>query len=136
MAATGNLHQLVFVSSRVIHWLFTWSWQILIVLSVAWMAIKLDRSKSAAVRYRIWLLSVLVVSILPLLSAITQSFHFEGVATPINWPTARFEDFGGTPPININAPAPSFSWLSMGWIVLLAIWAAGAIFSTLKFCVR
>jgi hypothetical protein len=82
MPLLSSIEQMVSFSSIVIGWLVTWSWQVFVLVGVAWVAIKLDRSKSATIRYRIWLIAILAVSLLPLLTLLSHSLRLPTVIAP------------------------------------------------------
>jgi beta-lactamase regulating signal transducer with metallopeptidase domain len=49
--------------------LLVWSWQALVLLVCAWLALKICRVKSPALRHRVWLIALITVALLPLLAA-------------------------------------------------------------------
>jgi beta-lactamase regulating signal transducer with metallopeptidase domain len=103
---------------------FFWGFQALILFGAAWLAVKLDRSRSAGVRHRIWLLSFIAVAALPLLSLANSILPLLGAASPIAWPPGGVDSAFGD-----QAPLPAgtaISLVSVVWVVLCAAWAAGA----------
>jgi beta-lactamase regulating signal transducer with metallopeptidase domain len=129
MAGTGSADQIISLSGELTRWLFTWSWQALLLLGVAWVWLKLDRSRSAATRYRIWLIAIVAVSGLPLLSALIHRLHLPIAQAP--FPVGDINDISG--PVVILQAAPSaLSWPTIIWPLLLATWLAGVIISLLR----
>ncbi|MGH9834380.1 MAG: hypothetical protein ACRD9Y_15270, partial [Blastocatellia bacterium] len=49
--------------------LLVWSWQALALLACVWLALKICRVKSPALRHQVWLIALITVALLPLLSA-------------------------------------------------------------------
>ena len=47
----NSIDQIVSFSGSTIRWLFTWSWQSFILLAVAWLAVKINASCGATIRY-------------------------------------------------------------------------------------
>src|SRR5262249_13370166 len=129
MLGTSSADQIIPFSAEAIHWLFTWSWQSFLLLGVAWAASKLDRSRSAVTRYRIWLIAILVVSALPLISALIHNLHLPTAQAP--FPVV---DIGGaSAPVSVSEVArPALPWTSIVWPLLCALWSAGVIISLLR----
>src|SRR3954452_10856559 len=73
MTAMNSLNQIIDFSYDSIRWLFTWSWQAMLVLAVGWISLKVDRSRNATSRFRIWLSSIVVVALLPVLDLVFWS---------------------------------------------------------------
>ena len=129
MWGTANTDQIISLFREMIHWLFTWSWQVFLLLGVAWAGLKLDRSRSATTRYRIWLIAILAVSALPLLSTLSHSLHLPVALAP--FPAGDTGD--AAPPVGIPPQArPSFAWPSIIWPVLFASWIAGVSISLIR----
>ena len=80
--ATNNIDQFISLSGDVIRWLLTWSWQLCLLLGVAWAVLKLDRSGSPVIRYRIWLIALLAALALPLLTTISHRLNLPGAIAP------------------------------------------------------
>src|SRR5438067_2012703 len=78
----SSIDHIISLSSNVIRWLLTWSWQVFLLLGVAWVVLKLDRSRSPAIRYRIWLIAIIAVAALPLLTTISHILHLPGAIAP------------------------------------------------------
>ena len=82
----SNLHQFVsdcFGSFAGV--MFLWTIQTFIVLGCTWIAVKIDPSRSAATRYRIWLIAILLCGVLVPLSLLFRSLPAparSGVADP------------------------------------------------------
>ena len=129
MTGTSSIDQIISLSSGVIHWLFTWSWQALLLLGVSWIWLKFDRSRSATTRYRIWLIAVLAVVALPLLSFLSRSLHLPVVQTPFPIGDAGEVAVPLTIPL---AGRSTFSWPSIIWPLLFVLWLAGVIVSLLR----
>jgi beta-lactamase regulating signal transducer with metallopeptidase domain len=127
--ATNNIDQFISLSGDVIRWLLTWSWQLCLLLGVAWAVLKLDRSGSPVIRYRIWLIALLAALALPLLTTISHRLNLPGAIAP--FPLENIGDaskFAEVPEI----ARPAFSWPSMVWPVLFALWASGVIILLLR----
>jgi len=82
MEGTSSSDQIISLSGELIHWLFSWSWQAFLLLGVTWVWLRLDRSRSAATRYRIWLIALVAVAALPLLGALSQRLRLPGPPAP------------------------------------------------------
>ena len=82
MMGVDSADQIISLTAGMMRWLFTWSCQAFLLLGLAWVGLKLDRSRSATTRYRIWLIALVAVAALPLLSLLT--FHWK--ATCLNPP--------------------------------------------------
>src|SRR5215475_11555776 len=54
--------------------LLVWSWQALALLALAWLALKICRMKSPALRHQVWLFGLVAVAALPLSSLAIQRF--------------------------------------------------------------
>ena len=54
--------------------LLIWSWQALAMLALAWLALKICRMKSPALRHQVWLFGLVAVATLPLSSLAIQRF--------------------------------------------------------------
>ena len=130
MGPPPGLDQIVDASRDLARLPITWSWQMLQVLAVAWLALKFDRSHSAATRYRVWLIALLVSAALPLLSALCKSLP--GPPLPSLLPAAGTENI---PTVStIGMPVPGFLWRSLVWPILLILWATGATVQILRLC--
>jgi beta-lactamase regulating signal transducer with metallopeptidase domain len=126
MTGTSSADPIISLTAGVIHWLFTWSCQAFLLLGLAWVGLKLDRSRSATTRYRIWLIAVLVVAALPLLGALSQRLRLP--VPPAPFPTGNIDVI--TIPVGApSAARPAFSWSSMIWPALFVSWAAGVMIS-------
>lgn len=125
----GSADQIISLTAGVIHWLFTWSCQAFLLLGLAWVGLKLDRSRSATTRYRIWLIALLAVAALPLLGALSQMLRLPGAAA-----TFPAGDIGVIAiPVGVpQAARPAFSWPSIIWPALFVSWAAGVMISLLR----
>lgn len=129
MALISSIDQIISLSGDVMRWLLTWSWQVLLILGVAWAVLKLDRSRSPAIRYKVWLIALIAASALPLLTTISHSLRLPAVIVP--FPAEITLD---TPAVaEVREPArPAFSWPSLGWPLLFILWAAGVTISLLR----
>src|SRR5262245_65408590 len=92
MTGTDSADQIISLTAGVIHWLFTWSCQAFLLLGLAWVGLKLDRSRSATTRYRIWLIALLAVAALPLLSALNQRLRLQVAMGPLPAGDIRSEE--------------------------------------------
>ncbi len=122
MMGVGSADQIISLTAGVINWLFTLSCQAFLILGLAWVWLKLDRSRSATTRYRIWLIALIAIAALPLLGALSQKLRL-----PV--PQAAFPT-GDIAVISIpvgalQAARPAFSWPSIIWPALFVSWAAG-----------
>src|SRR4051812_72381 len=125
----NSINQIISLSNDVMRSLLTWSWQVFFLLGVAWAWLKLDRSKSPAVRYRIWLIAIIAVSALPLLTLLSHTLHLPSAIAPfpveITGDPLTFAD--------MREPArPAISWPSLVWLILFALWAVGVIVTLLR----
>jgi beta-lactamase regulating signal transducer with metallopeptidase domain len=129
MAPINSIDHIISLSGNAIRWLLTWSWQVCLLLGVAWVVLKLYRSRSPAIRYRIWLIAIIAVSALPLLTTISHSLHLSGAIAPfpVEW-TAEAPPFADIQEV----ARPAFSWPSLVWPSLFALWATGVIVSLLR----
>jgi beta-lactamase regulating signal transducer with metallopeptidase domain len=129
MTRMGSADQIISLTAGVIHWLFTWSCQAFLLLGLAWVGLKLDRSRSANTRYRIWLIALLAVAALPLLSVLSQRLRLPVVIAPF-----PAEEVGVIAiPVGVpQAVQPAFSWLSLIWPALFVSWVAGVMISLLR----
>jgi beta-lactamase regulating signal transducer with metallopeptidase domain len=129
MMGVGSVDQIISLTAGVIHWLFTWSCQAFLLLGLAWVGLKLDRSRSATTRYRIWLIALLAVAALPLLGALSQRLRLPGL--PVTFPAG---DIGVIAiPVGVpQATRPTFSWPAIIWPALFVSWAAGVMISLLR----
>jgi beta-lactamase regulating signal transducer with metallopeptidase domain len=62
--------------------LLVWSWQALALLALAWLALKICRMKSPALRHQVWLFGLVAVATLPLTSLAIQRFPSFRPASP------------------------------------------------------
>jgi beta-lactamase regulating signal transducer with metallopeptidase domain len=129
MMEVVNADQIISFTAGVIQWLFTWSCQAFLLLGLAWVVLKLNRSRSATTRYRIWLIALLAVAALPLLGALSQRLRL-----PVPPATFPVGDIGGVAiPVGVpQAARPAFSWQSLIWPALFVSWAAGVMISLLR----
>jgi beta-lactamase regulating signal transducer with metallopeptidase domain len=125
MTGIGSADQFISVSGEVIRWLFTWSLQTFLLLGLVWAWLKLDRSRSATTRHRVWLIAVLAVAALPLFGALSQRLRLPA-------PVVVFQFGEIVPPVPVGefrAARPAFSWSSILWPALFIFWAAGVTIS-------
>jgi beta-lactamase regulating signal transducer with metallopeptidase domain len=129
MMGEVSADQIISLTAGVIHWLFTWSCQAFLLLGLAWIGLKLDRSRSAITRYRIWLIALLAVAALPLLGAFSQRLRL-----PVPPATFPVGDIGVIAiPVGVpQAARPAFSWPLIIWPALFVSWAAGVMISLLR----
>src|SRR5262245_12550046 len=129
MTGTDSADQIISLTAGVIHWLFTWSCQAFLLLGLAWVGLKLDRSRSATTRYRIWLIALLAVAALPLLSALNQRLRLQVAMGPL--PAG---DIGAIAiPVGVpQAARVAFSWPSIIWPALFVLWVIGVMISLLR----
>jgi beta-lactamase regulating signal transducer with metallopeptidase domain len=129
MTGTASADQIISLTAGIILWLFTWSCQAFLLLSIAWVGLKLDRSRSASIRYRIWLIALLGVAALPLLSVLSQRLRLP--VTPTPFPVGDFSVMAVPAGVPQAAP-PAFSWTSLIWPALFVLWLAGVMISLLR----
>src|SRR5262245_47574499 len=129
MAGTGSVEQIISSTTEISLWLFIWSCQSFLLLSVAWAGLKLDRSRSAATRYRIWLIAILAVASLPIISAFSQSLRSPVVLVSV--PVGGADVIAVTEGI-MKAGQPAFLWISFIWTTLFVLWMTGAVISMLR----
>src|SRR5262245_39709701 len=129
MMRVGSADQIISLTSGVVQWLFTWSCQAFLLLGLAWVGLKLDRSRNATTRYRIWLIALLAVAALPLLGALSQRLRLPG--PPATFPAG---DIGVIAiPVGLQQAArPGFSWPSLIWPALFVSWMAGVMISLFR----
>ena len=129
MLGTASADQIISLSSEAVQWLFTWSCQAFLLLVVAWVGLKLDRSRSATTRYRIWLIALLAVAALPLLTVLSQRLRLP--VPLVSFPASENAPVAVAvgPP---QAARPSLAWPSIIWPLLFAIWSTGALISLLR----
>ena len=126
-------------------WLLVWSWQALALLTVVWLALKICRVRSPALRHQVWLIALVTVAALPLLSAAVKRLPLpESNSRALSYVSAIPRSVivaapADTPaPVNqsrvtANAPAPkkpAFTWASVRasvWATIFSIWAAGVL---------
>jgi beta-lactamase regulating signal transducer with metallopeptidase domain len=130
MLQPSNLHHIVSASfESPLGVLFIWTCQAFVVLGMAWVAVKLDWSHTAAIRCRIWLIAMAASAALPALS-----FFFRTLPAPAMAVVPRVTNVSG----QISAlPGPIASphislWVVLIWLVLPALWIAGVIASLLR----
>src|SRR5262249_33292981 len=125
MNALHGIDQIISFSRDGLGWLFTWSCQIMLLLAGAFAAVRLDRSRTALIRYRIWLIALIASAALPILGAICE--RLPGPVIPASLPLITI-----SPPLPGQPPATPLigpSWPALVWPVLFAFWAAGALLS-------
>src|SRR5262245_11944950 len=116
-----GLDQAATLSFRFAGWLFTWSWQVLLVLGIAWLGAKLDRSHNPVARYRVWLIAALVATLLPLLVMLGGWIRWPVPVATISWPAISVGDFRPTGFQSTMPDSPSRTW-----ILVALFWWAGA----------
>jgi beta-lactamase regulating signal transducer with metallopeptidase domain len=126
---TNNIDQIISLSGDIVRWLLTWSWQLCLLLGVAWAVLKFDRSGSPVIRYRVWLIALLAALALPILTTISHRLHLPGAipAFPLE-NTGDAPSFGEIPSVG----RPAFFWPSLVWPVLFALWAGGVVVLLLR----
>ncbi len=125
--------------------LLMWSWQALLLIGLAWLLCRFDRSRRASVRHQIWLFSLSAVALVPLLS-------FTGGWLPVDIPQSdlmtRMVDLPGAiaPPsiapsaqpldsLTVNAldgVTTQKSWSLYAYAGLCMMWLGGMSVSLLK----
>src|SRR5262245_31101344 len=122
----NSINRIISLSDDVIRWLLIWSWQVFLVLAVAWAVLKLDRSRSPAIKYKVWLIAIIAAAALPLLTTLSHSLHLPSTIAPF-----PVEITGAAPTFaEIPDPVePAFSWTSLVSPILFLLWAAGVAIS-------
>src|SRR5262245_535759 len=129
MMGVDSADQIISLTAGMMRWLFTWSCQAFLLLGLAWVGLKLDRSRSATTRYRIWLIAFVAVAALPLLGALSQRLRLPGPPAP--FPAGNISVIAI--PIGVpQAARPAFSWPSIIWPALFVSWAAGVMISLFR----
>ena len=117
-----------------------WSWQFLLLLTVTWLGVKLDRSRTAAARYRLWLAGLAACVLLPFWGAIVGMIPpTSPVAAPVGFVTQITRPEVGlvlpedTPPVVVadirRIPAAKPLWDPIRlWRLAVGLWAAGCAF--------
>ena len=131
MSPIDSANQIIALSGDVIRWLLTWSLQVFLLLGGAWVVLKFDRSRSPAVRYRIWLVALIAVLALPLLTTISHRLNLPGAIAPF-----QLESTGDASAVaEVQGVAGRvFAWPSLVWPFLFALWAGGVIILLLRLC--
>jgi beta-lactamase regulating signal transducer with metallopeptidase domain len=118
-----NVEQFVLFSREVSLGLLLWSCQSALLLGVAWGGLKMDRSRSARTRCRIWLMALVMVAVLPVLNHLAPSLHLSANSVA----RLPLERIAPAPvPQAIPAP-PEFHWASLVYPLLFAIWIVGVL---------
>jgi len=120
--------------------MLVWSWQFFLLLAVTWLGVKLDRSRTSAARYTLWLTGLAACVLLPLWGTImgifpptspaagpvrlmTQFTRPEaGFALPEDMPQVVIEDSS-----RIHNARPLWN-PSLLWCLGVALWATGCTF--------
>jgi beta-lactamase regulating signal transducer with metallopeptidase domain len=97
---TGVTDWISALADRGVIGLLVWSWQSLVLLTCVWFFLRVSRLKSAAQRYRIWLLSLIALAVLPLATKLAHSLPELG---PVNSTWNRVID---APRKAVNLAAP------------------------------
>ena len=150
MENTGNL--LVALSANTLYFLLIWSWQAALLLSAVWFTLKLDRSRTAVVRHRIWVLGLIGVATLPLGAAVGDLVPLPR-SGPLNYVaeipaaiTSAISPLRSTsgrapvePAVDNGEPAAdrqrSVRWASVVRSMLFLAWIAGSMTALCRFCV-
>jgi beta-lactamase regulating signal transducer with metallopeptidase domain len=118
-----NVEQFILFSREVSLGLLLWSCQSALLLGVAWGGLKLDRSRSARTRCRIWLMALVMVAVLPILNRLAPSLHLS-VNSVTRLPLERIAPAPVSPAI---PAAAEFHWASLIYPLLFAIWIVGVL---------
>jgi beta-lactamase regulating signal transducer with metallopeptidase domain len=126
MPQPTNWHQFVAISFQsLIGILCIWAIQTFVVLGVAWIAARVDPSRSAATRCRIWLIAVLACAALVPLSLFFRSLPApEAAFTPTSIVVATPVVHG---PLPVSTPHTSLPSLAVQF-ALPALWVLGVVF--------
>src|SRR5215211_2325918 len=119
-------------SSEAARFLFAWSWQAFLLLAVVYIIIQFFRFRAASIRYRVWMVGLIAVALLPLCTALIQNLSFpqsksEALKMIVDAPQVVM-----AVPVtqtNLNMPMPRkatdvFSATQL-WSLVFAIWAMG-----------
>lgn len=121
--------------------LLMWSWQALVLLGCVWLALKICRVKSPALRHQIWLIALITVALLPLLAAAARRLP-QSNSRALSYVTAipraviAASPTAMPAPVNqtriaTNIPAPKkpifarASVQALVWAAIFLIWAVG-----------
>ena len=120
MIRTNSFDILLFARSLAF-WLFTWSWQTCALVAIAWGAVKLDLSRSATTRFRIWLSAVVMCAAIPALD-----LFFSSLPTPASKPLQIVVGGGPFALSASSAPAQTgWPWLSIVCAAIGLLWLTG-----------
>lgn len=125
-----NAEPFILFSRAAVLGLLLWSCQSALLLGGAWGALKLDRSRSATTRCRIWLLALAMVAVLPLLNRLAPILSFSVSRVP-PLPLERIAPVAA-PPATTPASVPEFHWASLVWLALFVVWIAGVLAALLR----
>ncbi|MDX2041661.1 MAG: M56 family metallopeptidase [Acidobacteriota bacterium] len=125
-------------------WLLAWSWQTLLLLGGVWLALKLCRVKSPALRHHVWLASLIAVALLPLLATALERLPMPqsnsralAYVPTIPQPTVFIELPMATVTASDAATTAATSKTPVIVAALLAVgfglWAVGVLISLLQF---
>ena len=132
--------------------LFMWGWQALLLLGFVWLIQKLYRPRMSALRYKIWLLGLIAIALLPFWIVIFSHVPLpQSPPVPLGYvaglpkaitpglspvpPVAQADqegsvDGGGVTPRPVSLGGPSLIWF---W--LFAAWVIGATITLLRLCI-
>jgi len=144
------INPFVAASAKGAAWLLVWSWQALALLTVVWLALKICRVKSPALRHQVWLIALVTVALLPLLAAVVKRLPLpQSNSRALSYVTAIPRAVivaapADTPaPVNqtrvaANLPAPkkpAFAWASVRasvWAMVFLIWMVGVLVTLIR----
>jgi beta-lactamase regulating signal transducer with metallopeptidase domain len=132
--------------------LFMWGWQALLLLGVVWLIKKLYRPSRPALHYKIWLLGLIAIALLPLWVEIFSHFPLpQSPPVPLSYvvglPKAITPGVAPMPPVaepdkkiptaagGVPAGAVSLGGSSLIWPWLFAAWVIGATINLLRLCI-
>jgi beta-lactamase regulating signal transducer with metallopeptidase domain len=132
--------------------LLMWGWQALLLLGVVWLMKKLHRRSTPALHYKIWLLGLIAIALLPLWIELSGHFPLpQSTPVPLSYvvglPKAMAPDLS---PIQLAAQPDrqvptaeggvpldpgSLGGTSLVWPWLFAAWVIGATMNLLRLCI-
>jgi TonB family protein len=110
--------------------LLLWSWQSLLLVGLVLVVVRIARAQSAASRHSFWLLSVVVISVLPGVNAIVRALPVEAPSVaPIRYIAQLPEVTVEAIPTTAQSSAPARNFVTPS---LFAIWIAGVLISAAR----
>ncbi len=129
--------------------LFMWGWQAFLLLGFVWLIKKLYRPRMSALHYKIWLLGLIAIALLPFWILIFSHVSLpQSPPVPLGYvvglPKAMTPGFSPTRPVaqvdKEDEGGASLRTVSLGgssliWFWLFAAWGIGATINLLRLCI-